>query len=41
MFQRHALPYDGNPGGAAEYIIPAANQSAGITVLDDVVFRVR
>lgn len=40
VLQRHALPYDGNPGGAAEYIIPPANQPAGITVLDDVVFRV-
>lgn len=40
VLQRHALPLDGMPGGGPEYIIPAGNQTTGITVLEDVVFRV-
>lgn len=37
---RHALPYDGNLGGAAEYIIPGSMQPGGITVLSDLPFVV-
>ncbi|WP_349898419.1 hypothetical protein [Parafrigoribacterium soli] len=38
---RHALPYDGNLGGAPEYRIPWDKQPGGITVLSDTPFVVR
>ena len=41
---RHALPLDGNPGGAAEYIIPGTQRgsiSDGLDVVDNLVFSVR
>ncbi|MFM9920146.1 hypothetical protein [Lacisediminihabitans sp. H27-G8] len=39
---RHALPLNGQPGGAPEYIIPGAfGPSKGITVLSDTPLRVR
>ncbi|WP_413452235.1 hypothetical protein AA0Y32_11835 [Georgenia phoenicis] len=40
VLQRHALPLDGMPGGGPEYIIPSGNQTTGITVFENVVFRV-
>lgn len=44
VLTRHALPLDGNPGGAAEYIIPGPSRgtiSEGLDVLDNLVFSVR
>ena len=39
---RHALPLNGQPGGAPEYIIPGAfGPSKGITVLSDTPIRLR
>ncbi|MEE6272338.1 hypothetical protein [Georgenia wangjunii] len=43
VLQRHALPLDGNPGGAPEYIIPgggADGARSGIEVLSDTTFRI-
>lgn len=44
VLTRHALPLDGNPGGAIEYIIPGLHRgsiSDGLDLLDNVVFSVR
>ncbi|MFT4214682.1 MAG: hypothetical protein QM622_07900 [Microbacterium sp.] len=44
VLTRHALPLDGNPGGAAEYIIPGPQRgtiSTGLDLLDNIVFSVR
>ena len=38
---RHALPLNGQPGGAPEYIIPGPYPSKGITVLSDTSMKVR
>ncbi|MCR2799926.1 hypothetical protein QNO21_12410 [Microbacterium sp. zg-Y818] len=40
---RHALPLDGNPGGAAEYIFPGrfGDPGKGVDIVDNLVFTVR
>ncbi|GAA4287929.1 hypothetical protein [Georgenia daeguensis] len=39
VLQRHALPLDGMPGGAPEYILPGGVDSPALTELSDTVFR--
>ena len=41
VLQRHALPLNGMPGGAPEYIIVGGDLPAkGLTLIDDVAWRV-